>query len=111
MTKEQCAAAIKVIKKDATGRLEYYRPHYRPQSGGDACVIGGLALAAGVKPERLIRDNTVAIIFSDLDDVAEAIKVKFGLDRMELAGLQEINDETPDLIERRKRLIERLKTL
>lgn len=100
---------ISVIKKDATLREEYYDP-----ATGDACVIGGLLLAAGFPKRKLakwgarsitlwrggIRDFNRNLV--GVKQAADLLKKKFGLDSVACQTLQHTNDSYFQTKERRR---------
>jgi len=106
MTKKQKEKIISVIEKDATLIGEYVGS--TPEK---ACVIGGLALAAGVDPKVFYEDNTGLISKDYYEPVRRKIRGKFGLLKTQLGHLQMINDNADSVGIRRRKLIAYIKSL
>jgi len=94
---------IEIIKKDATLKGRYYEP-----TTGDACVIGGLALAAGVNPRILGYCGGLPI--SNLDSwvthIRKLLRDRFGIDEEQALRLQRTNDYKDNTAFRREALIQ-----
>lgn len=103
LTRKQADKIIAVIEQDATARQVY-----RTKTG-EACVIGGLAIAA--KAARLLprigsRDNDTSII--GMDKLCDRLNAEYGLSDDQLRRLQYINDYYTTVAKRRAALIERV---
>lgn len=113
MTKEQCEKAVSIVNQDATLKGAYY------SRKGESCVIGGLALSAGVDPGilRSINQDWIGSLYHHAPDklekikaVRDAISAKFGLSRIQMNRLQQINDDHRSIDERRLALIRVLRS-
>lgn len=115
MTAKQRQKLINVIKKDATLCGQYLG---KPRTG-DACVIGGMALAIKVPRKDLERAEGEHISTGALEWLVEKLSDAYGLNEDQLSELQQLNDSindglvpddgktTPKKIkERRRKLIE-----
>ena len=81
--------------------------HYIGQDG-DTCVVGAIALKAGVIPERLTQANTSGITHPTLAGVRRDIYCRFGLSEDELHRLQLVNDSYSKTIDRRSAVLSKL---
>jgi hypothetical protein len=101
MTKAQKQATLRVIRSGDFIRWNYC---FRDK----VCVIGGLALAAGVEKKTL--QNTNGSIWLR-PYISKPILRKFGLSRENQSDLQQINDSSPNLEVRRAKMIKYVKSL
>lgn len=96
---------IKLINRDSKVRRCYI------DEAGDTCVIGCLALNSGVEKEELRNDNGARISKYSMRSISRRIREKFGLTTEHLCELQTINDETPRLDTRRRKLVSFVKSI
>lgn len=113
MNKQQLTKALAAVAKDATtvGKLvRHVRPYER--LGGlpaqhetlEFCVVGGLALDAGVSLERLeAAEHGMSYL-----PVLKVVARRYGLTQSEITSLFVTNDRTSGVPERRKALAARL---
>lgn len=97
MTKEQYEAARAVLEKDCSIR-------YRYVEDGESCAVGALALAAGVLPERFAETDNAAKVGA-LQDVAEAVRQRFGIKLAVLTEIQYQNDVHEEVAWRRNAVL------
>ena len=110
MNKEQKALILHVISVDAKIKYRYSR-------NGEECIIGGLAIKAGIKiPEEVIYKGPISanrqgdnpIESAELSEFSKEISEFYGITIMKLGSLQSINDEFDDIKIRRINLIRKV---
>ncbi len=103
------ALAIRLIKKDCKLQSEYI------DCKGNTCAIGMLALKSGVSKRRLEDAGSCPINdqvgYRGIKEIAEDIRIKFGLSQEQQSEIQTINDEEDMPANRRAKIIAYLKTL
>ena len=93
----------KAIRNDATLQHIYFAP--REDGGMDACVIGGLALAAGLDYAETYDDFNMDSI-GTLDDFVHSLITAYpGVSREALCLLQTVNDRCEETEPRRCALL------
>lgn len=109
---------LKVVEEDAEIRHSYF------DKEGRGCIIGGLAIAAGVPLAQMDRswvegcsDSPYAAVnyriryFREDSPLLIKIRERFGLDVKDLQSLQDVNDSTADVVYRRVSLREKVAEL
>lgn len=91
------ALVLKALEQDCELRHRYVL-------GNKTCVLGCLALLAGVKPEYF-DERTNGKNIHELPSVMEAIGAKFGLTAEQQHDLQELNDAFSEVDERREHIL------
>lgn len=106
MNSTQKAQIIEAIKRDANLKGYYYDP-----KTGQACVIGGLALACEInKPYLALARGAIQYGTGPEKAIREMLHARFGLSIGQLVNLQKINDQEYSTERRRERLIELVQT-
>ncbi len=122
MNLSQKQQILDVISKDCTIQNKYFGED-NPKE--DCCVIGGLAIAAGISDEKIkfiIETNNpsgllnynqsyIYLIHEPLEDLRNLICKRFGLEESNLACLQMENDRNDDLQKRREKCKEYINSL
>lgn len=100
LTQEQVDRIVQVIQNDCYARYTYSSPE-------GTCVVGGLAIAAGLP---LPPNNRMGIYSSRNFSATLRIAKNYGLTQDNLCALQAINDWYTDVKLRRKNLVERVQS-
>lgn len=102
------ALALRALEKDCEIAGCYLNNMNDPKT----CVLGRLALLAGVRRARLL-NKQFPIRFDEMKSVSDAIERKFGLTIYEQAVLQSINDYWGDkyIGSRRREILKYVKSL
>lgn len=94
--------AIEALKKDCEVQKAYWKD-------GKTCAIGCLGILAGCSVEDLRLANKSSIAY--LPDLLCELRKAFDLTINELVNIENLNDDIPDLDERRAIIIDYIKSL